>query len=46
MIPNLNEIMEEYAEMEEEATLEKQIIVVDHEVPEVRIETEPPVEEG
>ena len=32
--------------MEEEATLEMQTIVVDHEVPQVRIETEPPIEEG
>ena len=40
LIPNLNEIMEEYAENEEEATLECQAIVVQEERPEERVETE------
>ena len=52
LIPNLNEIMEEYVENEEEATLELQIMVMQEErketkqPSEVRKETEQPVEES
>ena len=46
MIPNLNEIMEEYAEVEEEVVQETQSgVVQEEERPEVRTETEQPIEE-
>ena len=46
LIPNLNEIIKEYAGSEEETTLELQTIVTQEEQPEVRTKTEPPIEEG
>ena len=42
LIPNLNEIMEVYAENEEKATLELQMVVVQEERPEERVEIEQP----
>ena len=45
LIPNLNEIMEEYAENEEEATLNSQAVVFQEERPDERAETkQPPAE--
>ena len=46
LIPNLNEIMQEYAENEEEATLELQAVAVQEERPKERAKTyQPPAEE-
>ena len=45
LIPNMNEIMEEYAKNEEVATLELQAVAIQEERPEERAETEqPPIE--
>ena len=46
LIPNLNEIMEEYAENKEEANLELQSKDVQEDRPKARIETEQPPNEG
>ena len=46
LIPNLNEIIEEYAEMEEGITLKLQTTEIQYEVPEERVETEAQTEEG
>ena len=45
LIPNLNEIMEEYVGSEEEATQEIHTIVTQEERHETRTETEQPLEE-
>ena len=45
LIPNLNEIMEEYVGSEEEAMQELHTIVTQEEIHEARTETEQPLEE-
>ena len=46
LIPNLNEIMEEYAGSEEDAILELQNRENEKSVPKERTETKPPTKEG